>query len=219
MKFRFLTALTGTILSLAAWPAGAVVYNSSTGLVAPGTTITFDGGLAQNAPLGASYGGSSVSFLGLFQDYTYGGDFPNTGSAASGTGINFLVGENNGHGSFEIDFAGPVREAVFTLVTNASPTPNVIQSFYGATLVETANTFNFIGLANTSNIYGFTNSYFDRIVVTPETTINQGALIDNLQFTTAVPEPATWAMMILGFAGVGFMAYRRKNKASAFRFA
>jgi PEP-CTERM motif len=30
--------------------------------------------------------------------------------------------------------------------------------------------------------------------------------------TTAVPEPSTWAMMILGFAGVGFMAYRRKSK-------
>jgi hypothetical protein len=29
---------------------------------------------------------------------------------------------------------------------------------------------------------------------------------------TAVPEPATWAMMILGFLGVGFMAYRRNNK-------
>jgi hypothetical protein len=29
---------------------------------------------------------------------------------------------------------------------------------------------------------------------------------------TAVPEPSTWAMMILGFAGLGFMAYRRKSK-------
>jgi hypothetical protein len=28
----------------------------------------------------------------------------------------------------------------------------------------------------------------------------------------AVSEPATWGMMILGFAGVGFMAYRRKLK-------
>jgi hypothetical protein len=27
-----------------------------------------------------------------------------------------------------------------------------------------------------------------------------------------VPEPSTWAMMILGFAGIGFMAYRRKSK-------
>jgi hypothetical protein len=29
---------------------------------------------------------------------------------------------------------------------------------------------------------------------------------------TSVPEPSTWAMMILGFAGMGFMAYRRKSK-------
>jgi hypothetical protein len=28
----------------------------------------------------------------------------------------------------------------------------------------------------------------------------------------AVPEPSTWAMMILGFAGVGFMTYRRRRK-------
>ena len=28
----------------------------------------------------------------------------------------------------------------------------------------------------------------------------------------AVPEPSTWAMMILGFFGLGFMAYRRKDK-------
>ena len=30
--------------------------------------------------------------------------------------------------------------------------------------------------------------------------------------TAAVPEPSTWAMMILGFCGIGFMAYRRKSK-------
>lgn len=30
--------------------------------------------------------------------------------------------------------------------------------------------------------------------------------------TAAVPEPSTWAMMLLGFAGLGFMAYRRRTK-------
>jgi hypothetical protein len=29
---------------------------------------------------------------------------------------------------------------------------------------------------------------------------------------TAVPEPATWAMMLLGFAGVGLLAYRRAGR-------
>ncbi len=37
-------------------------------------------------------------------------------------------------------------------------------------------------------------------------------------FTAAVPEPSTWAMLILGFAGVGFMAYRRREQSS-FRLA
>ena len=31
---------------------------------------------------------------------------------------------------------------------------------------------------------------------------------------SAIPEPSTWAMMLLGFAGVGFMAYRRKNNVA-----
>jgi hypothetical protein len=35
---------------------------------------------------------------------------------------------------------------------------------------------------------------------------------------SAVPEPSTWAMMILGFFGVGFLAYRNKSDHS-FRLA
>ena len=35
---------------------------------------------------------------------------------------------------------------------------------------------------------------------------------------SGVPEPSTLAMMIVGFAGIGFMAYRRQNKTS-FRIA
>jgi hypothetical protein len=33
------------------------------------------------------------------------------------------------------------------------------------------------------------------------------------EIAAAVPEPSTWAMMILGFCGLGFMTYRRKNSA------
>jgi hypothetical protein len=35
---------------------------------------------------------------------------------------------------------------------------------------------------------------------------------------SGVPEPSTWAMLILGFAGIGFLAYRRKSE-TAFHFA
>jgi len=34
-----------------------------------------------------------------------------------------------------------------------------------------------------------------------------------LDFTiSAVPEPSTWAMMVMGFAGIGFMTFRRKQR-------
>jgi hypothetical protein len=35
---------------------------------------------------------------------------------------------------------------------------------------------------------------------------------NNNSRTSSAPEPSTWAMMILGFAGLGVMAYRRKSK-------
>jgi hypothetical protein len=45
------------------------------------------------------------------------------------------------------------------------------------------------------------------------------ALISGDISIAAVPEPSTWAMMILGFAGLGFMTYRRSTKNSLSRAA
>lgn len=42
---------------------------------------------------------------------------------------------------------------------------------------------------------------------------NGGILLDAIA-VSAVPEPATWAMMIFGFAGIALMAYRRSRKAT-----
>ena len=36
---------------------------------------------------------------------------------------------------------------------------------------------------------------------------------DGLMF--AAPEPSTWAMMVLGFAGLGFAGYRKARKTVA----
>ena len=47
---------------------------------------------------------------------------------------------------------------------------------------------------------------------------HQSFVDGNPSLTTGVPEPSTWAMMILGFCGVGFMAHRRKPRSS-FRLA
>jgi hypothetical protein len=48
-------------------------------------------------------------------------------------------------------------------------------------------------------------------------------LVDSAGFTAqvveGVPEPSTWAMMILGFCGIGFITYRRKQNGPALRLA
>jgi hypothetical protein len=42
----------------------------------------------------------------------------------------------------------------------------------------------------------------------------QAFLPEGFSITAAapVPEPSTWAMLLIGFAGIGFMAYRGKAK-------
>jgi small ligand-binding sensory domain FIST len=57
----------------------------------------------------------------------------------------------------------------------------------------------------------FDNYYQTQVIV--DGTLVSKTVTGNVAIAavTAVPEPSTWAMMILGFAGIGFMAYRRKT--------
>jgi hypothetical protein len=69
-------------------------------------------------------------------------------------------------------------------------------------------------------VIGFSDpTGFDDLRYTVDANNRSAPAFDSVraEFTTAVPEPSSWAMMILGFCGVGFMAYRRKANA-AFRF-
>jgi len=38
-------------------------------------------------------------------------------------------------------------------------------------------------------------------------------------YTPPVPEPSIWAMLLMGFAGIGFVTYRRRKHATAFTVA
>jgi PEP-CTERM motif len=67
---------------------------------------------------------------------------------------------------------------------------------------------------------------FSSLSTNGDTTDNGGNGLDVLVYAQAglpiagaVPEPSTWAMMILGFCGLGFMAYRRKQNGSALGLA
>jgi hypothetical protein len=65
-----------------------------------------------------------------------------------------------------------------------------------------------LGIANSG-------AYFSGTTADPTFKLGTyGITGDSLTITdisAAVPEPSTWAMMILGFVGLGFMAYRKKG--------
>jgi opacity protein-like surface antigen len=79
---------------------------------------------------------------------------------------------------------------------------------YGALVGEVGSTFFLIGTSlTTSGLSGDLKvGYWDSFY--PDNSGTQTLSI------SAVPETSTWAMMILGFLGVGFVAYRRKSNHS-----
>jgi len=68
----------------------------------------------------------------------------------------------------------------------------------------------FAASTNPNDGHTFFSAYFAADVVYNGTDPAVGAL------APAVPEPSTWAMMILGFCGLGFMASRRRGPAHRF---
>ena len=62
-----------------------------------------------------------------------------------------------------------------------------------------------------SNDYEFFGTYYLANGAASETIYAYITTLTVSEHVGAVPEPSTWAMMLLGFAGVGFAAYRKKK--------
>jgi hypothetical protein len=158
---------------------------------------------------------------------------------ASALSAAFLIGMIASPASaslLEFKFTG-TKTADFFLDTNTVPTvslgtrsqfSNVSGTFGGVSEVASLIWFSSSGgLAITAPGLGLTQ-FISTIVFTglpadPQFTIGSFTLTNpvlqlsdtlTISAVAAVPEPSTWAMMILGFAGVGFMAYRRKSKSA-----
>jgi hypothetical protein len=134
------------------------------------------------------------------------GALPRWSNANGLTGANLYATGSDDSGKPAGTLIGPGNFGTYTQKGLTAP--------YGALVGEIGNgPFFFIG----TNFNGFASAtgalslfYFDS-----NNSDNSGSISATV---SAVPEPATWAMMILGFLGIGFVAYRRKSP-SAFRIA
>ena len=116
-----------------------------------------------------------------------------------------------------------------TVAGVATQTPTFVGFPLGVTIGTYDHTFD-LTLASTYNV-AFLNSVpiggnVDAAEAALLNALNDGTAYINIHtnefpsgeirgffaLTATVPEPSTWAMLILGFAGIGFMAYRRKSK-------
>ena len=173
-------------------------------------TYTFDTSLGHTASTSTesyAYGG-----------YYYGSAYPSpvlssmitingASRAVAGSYFGYDFGENYGtfshqhHVAQDYDYSSGYHEQVL----------NDIFNYYGSLLASITSPFTHIVDANdsTSGIYHLTNGTGEADNIYANLTT-----LTVSEHVAAVPEPSTWAMMLLGFAGVSFAAYRKKKRGT-----
>ena len=168
--------------------------------------ITFSGTalIANNAPgtsagISASPAGDATNYMSIL-----GGNSETLTFAATETRFGLYWGSIDAYNSISF-FSGNDASPFLTLTgntLNAAPPvgSNGDQSsaLTNSYLTFTDLSFNKIVLASAQNSFEFDN-------------LSYGGAEHHFS-VGSVPEPSTWAMMVLGFVGVGFMTYRRKDR-------
>ena len=202
-----LLAVAGLVL---AGSASATVVTSLPGgaaLVIPATDQLSFFGPATVVP-GVTYSSNQPSAYG----YTGGYGFSSNGSW-NGTP---MIGLDRGTGTFELAFAAPITGFLGELNWTVGAGGNASISIYNSmgTLLES------LTLENGANVvapgyYGFSRSIADISFVRFNEEYIGVRNITTTGFGAAVPEPASWAMLIAGFGLTGAAMRRRRSVAVA----
>ena len=160
-----------------------------------------------------------------------------TGTATlAGTGLSFTSGtfnQNDSNGFLSIGSGNPPVDTLglFTLAPTAGTTtfanvpftlmvnftsPGALSGSYFGTIFGSVTDSNAGGiqvdLDNTAHTFGTGAGAFT-LTVNDVGVSNDGVATPITGFIrTAVPEPATWAMMLMGFAGIGFAMRRGRQQ-------
>ena len=210
MKRHLLAMSVAASIGLCSSAKAAIFQNGSFEFGAdPGSFTTL--GAGSTVITGWTVGTGGIDYIGSYWQAADGnrsldlnGNFPGsisqTFDVVSGQTYKvtfFLAGNTDG---------GP---AVKTLTTTSTDATILFSSFN-----TTGHSHADMGWTPIS--FDFTASGLTETLTFLSTTVDgnaYGPALDNVT-VAAVPEPSTWAMMILGFLGVGFLAYRRKGESA-----
>jgi hypothetical protein len=181
----------------------------------------FEGGISSTTP-----GGSTIP-VGWTANQSWGQTGFN--GVVPGQGVNGSAGLSIGNDDDQFpqpatlsqtfqDTAGTVYQIDFYWRANGADDPNAFLTLAAGggsvTLLEGTTATSFA-----EDSFIFTGTGSDTLSISGQTTPSEW-FVDDITLSTvtsAVPEPSTWAMLILGFAGVGFMAYRKNRSGPMFR--
>jgi PEP-CTERM motif len=189
--------------------ARAVEFVGSTdGCFGSGCTPSPTGGVTTSTTLV----GSGLTYTNSTFDVTTSGGFVAIGSAP-GTPNNV-----NNLGSFTLTNAPFVYDGnhfdllvSFSAPAGTSPGSVVIDDLITGSVSDQVGGI-FIDFDNTPQKFSYNGGTFTFAVNDVSLTAGNSIAFSGQIVVTAVPEPSTWAMMILGFMGVGFLAYRRNAR-------
>lgn len=172
--------------------------------------------------------GSSFVTLGT-------GDSSITGWTVSAGSIDYIGGYWPAQdGSRSIDLAGlslgtlsqtiadTVAGQAYTILFYASKNPDGGDPNRTGTISFGGNSLQFAyGLPNDRSNMNWTQYTYNFVATGPNTVLSfaadqsagccYGPALDNVRIINAVPEPSTWAMMLVGFGTIGFGMRRRKG--------
>jgi hypothetical protein len=213
--YSFLAVLGAAAFTTMLCPANALIVNVSSATLAsnPGIYSNLDGEGTSLAVSSSADGSLSTIGPGQFEGLYFGG---NQGSATYTFAFNTPIDYFSFHVNALSTFGANV-ETIGNITINAPSTPTLaftniqFTAFDGSTITsgpEDNGEFNMVITPAAGESFN-TISFFHFQAGAPN-----GSVVRDLSFEVAsgVPEPSTWAMMLLGFAGLGFAGYRASLK-------
>ena len=192
-----------TVGSSSAWTAASDWYQFT---VVPGGSLT-----TTLLPSSDTFGGDA----NMLRVVTDSGDWP-PAEQGNGFGQSFVGGELLAHAtvSFDIDvLSGQVTGGLTKDIGNGIGVFTADEPTFGAT----GGWIHVVDHADPGTLSD--GVFFETLTLQPypDTALNadHGATYEIANIQVSAPEPATWAMMLAGFAGLGVVGYRASRKGVA----